>query len=159
MSLLAYIVNQHTSATTPEFQQAYRENAQSLFLRHGAGGLPAGHPVGGGLTVHFARGSLFENLIINKLTKNWLNRGQRPPFYFWSDQFSHEVDLLIDRGTGLTAVEIKSSKTIHPSFFTRLQYFDKLVPQTALTLLYGGDSPQRRTGVSVLTLNELDELN
>ena len=111
------------------------------------------------LRVHFARGLLFENLMINELTKNWLNRGQRPPFYFWSDQSNHEVDLLIDRGTSLTAVEIKSSKTIQPDFFRGLQYFDSLAPKTAPTLLYGGDDPQQRTGVRVLTINELEELD
>jgi uncharacterized protein len=112
----------------------------------------------GDLAVHFARGSLFENLMINELTKNWLNRGQRPPFYFWSDQSSHEVDLLIDRGTGLTAVEIKSGHTIQPDFFKGLRYFGNLAPQTDLTLIYGGDQPQQRTGFRVLTIDELDTL-
>ena len=111
------------------------------------------------LRVHFARGLLFENLMINELTKNWLNRGQRPPFYFWSDQSNHEIDLLIDRGTSLTAVEIKSSKTIQPDFFRGLQYFDSLAPKADLTLLYGGDHPQQRTGIRVLTINELAELD
>lgn len=111
------------------------------------------------LSLHFARGSLFENLIINELTKNWRNRGVRPPFYFWSDQSSHEVDLLIDWGTSLTAVEIKSGRTIQPDFFNGLRYFGGLAPQTALTLVYGGNTPQKRTGVSVLTVEELEELN
>ena len=113
----------------------------------------------GDLAVHFARGSLFENLIINELTKNWLNRGQRPPFYFWSDQSSHEVDLLIDRGTSLTAVEIKSGQTIRADFFKGLQYFGGLAPQTEAVLVYGGNESQKRTGVRVLTMNELEELN
>lgn len=111
------------------------------------------------LSVHFARGSLFENLIINELTKNWLNRGQRPPFYFWSDQSSHEVDLLIDRGTSLTAVEIKSGQTIRADFFKGLQYFGGLAPQTEAVLIYGGNESQKRTGISVLTMNELERVN
>ena len=111
------------------------------------------------LGVHFARGSLFENLVINELTKNWLNRGQRPPFYFWSDQSNHEVDLLIDRGTKLTAVEIKSGRTIQHDFFKGLQFFQVLSPTTEAALIYGGDTPQRRMGVNVLTINELEELN
>lgn len=111
------------------------------------------------LGVHFARGALFENLVINELSKNWLNRGQRPPFYFWSDQSNHEVDLLIDRGTYLTAVEIKSGRTIQPDFFKGLQYFGTLSPTTEAALIYGGDTPQRRTGARVLTVNELGDLN
>ncbi len=113
----------------------------------------------GDLAVHFARGSLFENLIINELTKNWLNRGQRPPFYFWSDQSSHEVDLLIDRGTGLTVVEIKSGQTIRADFFKGLQYFSGLASQTESILVYGGDTAQQRTGVNVLTMNDLEGLS
>ncbi|GAB3639964.1 hypothetical protein GCM10027423_06000 [Spirosoma arcticum] len=34
------------------------------------------------LAVHFARGSLFENLMINELTKNWLNRGSATAVLF-----------------------------------------------------------------------------
>ncbi len=113
----------------------------------------------GDLAVHFARGPLFENLVINELTKNWLNRGQRPPFYFWSDQSNHEVDLLIDRGTRLTAVEIKSGRTIQPDFFRGLQYFQKLAPESERVLVYGGDESQQRTGVRVLGVNELENLN
>ena len=111
------------------------------------------------LAVHFARGPLFENLVINELTKNWSNRGQRPPFYFWSDQSNHEVDLLIDRGTRLTAVEIKSGRTIQPDFFRGLQYFQKLAPESERVLVYGGDESQQRTGVRVLGVNELENLN
>ncbi|KAA9356289.1 ATP-binding protein [Larkinella humicola] len=111
------------------------------------------------LGVHFARGALFENLIINELTKNWLNQGQRPPFYFWSDQSNHEIDLLIDRGKSLTAVEIKSGRTIQPDFFKGLDYFQKLAPQTTSTLVYGGNDAQQRTDARVLTINELDGLN
>jgi len=110
------------------------------------------------LTVHLARGSLHENMIINELTKNWLNQGKRPAFYFWSDQSNHEIDLIIDRGVKQTAIEIKSGKTIQPDFFRGLHYFGKLAPNADLTLIYAGDSPQQRTGVHVLTIDQLDEL-
>ena len=111
------------------------------------------------LAMHFAKGSLFENLVINELTKNWLNQGKRPSFYFWSDQSSHEIDLIIDRGVSLNAIEIKSGRTIQPDFFKGLRYFSKLSPASTLSLLYGGDSAEQRTGIRVLSLNELEELN
>ncbi|MBO0935587.1 ATP-binding protein [Fibrella sp. HMF5335] len=111
------------------------------------------------LAVHFARGSLFENLVINELTKNWLNQGKRPAFYFWSDQSSHEVDLVIDRGVKLTAIEIKSGKTIQPDFFKGLQYFGKLASSPDAFLIYGGNDVQHRTGVNILTINALSKLN
>ncbi|WP_345269123.1 ATP-binding protein [Nibrella viscosa] len=110
------------------------------------------------LAVHFARGALFENLVINELTKNWLNQGQRPPFYFWSDQSGHEVDLLIDRGARLTAIEIRSGRTIQPDFFKGLQFFQALSPTAEAALVYGGDTAQYRTNMRVLTIDGLGEI-
>ncbi|WP_229599612.1 ATP-binding protein [Runella rosea] len=68
------------------------------------------------LNLHFAKGTLFENLIINELQKDVLNAGARPRFYFWRDYSQNEVDLLIQEGTQLKAVEIKSGKTINNDF-------------------------------------------
>ena len=44
------------------------------------------------LDLHFAKGNLFENLVITELMKNSLNRGKRPQFYFWRDAAQHEID-------------------------------------------------------------------
>ena len=82
------------------------------------------------LGLHFAKGTLFENLVINELQKNVLNRGQQPRFYFWRDHSQNEVDLLIEEGTQLKAVEIKSGKTIQPDFFKGLNQFEKIAPDT-----------------------------
>lgn len=77
------------------------------------------------LNVHFAKENLFENLIISELQKNVLNTGTRPRFYFWRDYSQNEIDLFIQDGLKLHAVEIKSGKTINNDFFKGLTYFKK----------------------------------
>ncbi|MEK7257199.1 MAG: ATP-binding protein, partial [Bacteroidota bacterium] len=72
------------------------------------------------LDVHFARGALFENLVITEMLKKYYNQGERQLFYFWNDSQHHEIDLLFDLGLERHAFEIKMGKTIHPDFFTGL---------------------------------------
>ncbi len=110
------------------------------------------------LNVHFAKGSLFENLIINELQKNVLNTGTRPRFYFWRDYSQNEVDLLIQDGLKLHAVEIKSGKTINNEFFKGLTYFKKIVPDAQLHLIYGGDDYQKRSEATVMGVENLEKL-
>ena len=114
------------------------------------------------LQTHFLRGALFENLIINELTKNKLNVGEKPSFYFWRDSTGHEIDLLSDEGLTHRAVEIKSGQTINTSFFDGLNFYASL-PHTTETvksyLIYGGDQPQQRTQAQVLSWQTLLTFN
>lgn len=110
------------------------------------------------LDIHFARGNLFENFVINELLKQELNKGKRPQFYFWRDAAQHEVDLLIQNGVQLEAVEIKSGKTIQPDYFKGLNYLKKINPETHLHLIYGGDQFQKRSEYKVYGVQHLNEL-
>ena len=101
------------------------------------------------LDVHFARGALFENMVINETLKKYYNQGERQLLYFWNDSQHHEIDLLFDIGTKRHAYEIKIGKTIHPNFFDGLKHFKKISPDTSLHLVYGGDMAQKRTDVEV----------
>ena len=110
------------------------------------------------LNVHFAKGSLFENLIINELQKNILNQGKQPHFYFWRDYSQNEIDLLIQDGVDLKAVEIKSGKTIQSDFFNGLNHFKKIAGKASLHLIYGGAEFQKRSDALVLPISDLDKL-
>lgn len=98
---------------------------------------------------HFAKGSLFENLVINELKKNVLATGQRADFYFWRDQSQHEIDLLVPQGPYFAAVEIKSGKTIQSDFSKNLLFYHKLASNASLHLIYGGNSIQKRSDYAV----------
>ncbi len=107
------------------------------------------------LNVHFARGALFENLVITETLKKYYNKGERMLLYFWNDSQHNEIDLIYDKGPERYAYEIKIGKTLHPQFFDGLKRFQKLAPETKLHLIYGGDTPQKRTDFQVHTFDEL----
>ena len=101
--------------------------------------------------LHFAKGALFENLVIAELMKNRYNTGNRPDFYFWRDNTGNEVDLIIDEGTHQKAVEIKSSRVINTDFFKGLVNWGKISGATPddLFLIYGGEENQTRANGNV----------
>ncbi len=107
------------------------------------------------LNVHFAKGALFENLVINEIQKNILNTGRQPRLYFWRDYSQHEVDLIIQEGVNTKAVEIKSGKTIQSDFFNGLTYFEKMAKDVSLHLVYGGTEYQTRSIANVYSIGDL----
>ena len=105
------------------------------------------------LNTHFAKGALFENMVIIEYMKHALNQGQNANFYFWQDSNAREIDLIVEHNNTLNAIEIKSSKTISPSFFKNLYIFKDLAvsEKVELYVIYGGETPQLRSDLSVLT--------
>jgi len=75
---------------------------------------------------HFARGNVFENLVILDLIKNRYNRGLQNNLYFWRDNHGKEVDCIIESNSKLYPLEIKSSSTKSLHFFDGVQYYSKL---------------------------------
>jgi len=82
---------------------------------------------------------------------NFLHRGQEPDVYFWRDSIGHEVDLLLDMGKDLIAVEIKSGQTFSEDFLAGLKYWREL-PGNAdapAAIVYGGDEFYTRQDIAV----------
>lgn len=91
---------------------------------------------------HPLRGAIFENWVISEFSKSYFHRGLEPPLYFWRDQKGHEVDLIVDQGTTLFPIEIKSARTFHPDFLRDSRYLNSLqknkhVPQGCV--IYAGE--------------------
>lgn len=103
--------------------------------------------------LHWAKGALFENLIIADLIKNYANRGQTPPLYFWRDSTGNEVDCLIENGSILKSIEMKAGSTISESFFKGLNFYADLsgTPANNSFLVYGGDENSTRKAARVLS--------
>jgi len=110
------------------------------------------------LTTHFARGSLFENLIVAELVKQTYHAGRRPQLYFWKDSNQREIDILAEQAGKLTIVEIKSGMTINPHFFDNLLAFQKTAGDAVLHswLIYGGDDNQQRSQATVRSWRRLE---
>lgn len=110
------------------------------------------------LTLHPLRGPLFENLITSELIKRLGHQGRFAQTWFWRDHKGHEVALLIEEAGRTTPVEIKSGRTIHPEFFSELEYWTKLSGEPGSVLIHAGDARQERSnGVRVLPWNGLFE--
>jgi len=102
------------------------------------------------LDAHWARGALFENMVIADLMKTYFNRGEIPLLYYWRDSAGNEVDCLIDAGGRIKIVEIKSSVTVAADFFKGLKYYKNLDAAAESFLVYGGDAGSFRNEITVL---------
>lgn len=105
------------------------------------------------METHPLAGSLFETMIISEIFKGFFNKGIRPNVYFFRDKTGHEVDLIIEKGASLKAIEIKFGKTINANFFDQLFYWQKALKaeKTDLNLIYAGETSEKRTKVQVLS--------
>ncbi len=109
------------------------------------------------LSIHSARGALFENLVIAEFMKHRLNQGLASNLYFWRNSTGEEVDLVLEVGERLQPVEIKSGQTFHADFLAGLQKWERYAGTTSLAphLIYGGETSMLRSGVSVQSWRDL----
>ena len=116
------------------------------------------------LETHPLRGAIFENWVIAEIVKHVHHRGQTPRIYFHRDRRGHEVDLLVERGLRLAAVEIKSSATPASDFFAGLTQFHRLLDQSIgeeqsscePIVVYGGSETQERSAGLLLPWDSVD---
>ena len=105
------------------------------------------------LDFHWAKGALFENMIIADLQKNYFNKALIPPMYFWRDNTGNEADCLIDEDNSIKSIEIKSSSTIPTDFFKGLNYYKKLNETSRPFLIYGGNENYMRKEAQIVNWN------
>lgn len=107
------------------------------------------------LMSHPLRGAIFENWVVTEKLKGFFNAGQEAPMYFWRDSNGHEVDLVLDRGTHLDPIEVKSGATFDPSFLDGLEYFAALQGRPGGELIYGGQESFVSRGVRVTSWQDV----
>lgn len=105
------------------------------------------------INLHWAKGALFENMIISDIMKNYLNRAQIPSMFFWRDSTGNELDCLIEESLRVKCLEIKTSTTLHPDFFKGLNFYKNLSnsDEENLYLIYGGAKNVSRKEATVLS--------
>ncbi len=102
---------------------------------------------------HYLRGGLTESLVISEFYKAFYNQTQEPSLYFWRDSRGHEIDCLLDYGTELIPVEIKSSTTINQRFFENLHYWCTLanINPSQGYVVYAGKENQKRSVGNIIS--------
>jgi len=112
------------------------------------------------VNLHYMKGSLFENLILNEFIKRSFNRGENRLPYYWQDNHGKEIDCLLVNGEKVTAVEIKSGKTISTSYFENLNYWRSLaaLPENQEYVVYGGDQSLKTSAGTLISWKNLDRI-
>lgn len=97
------------------------------------------------LNFHYLRGEIFESLILSEMKKLLVHTNSQTRLYFWRDNTGNEIDCIIDSGSKILAVEIKSSTTITQDYFSNLKYWQNLSGDTAANsiLIYNGTETQQ----------------
>ena len=113
------------------------------------------------LRQHPMRGAVFESWVISEVLKACYHRGVSPSAFFFQDRRGHEVDLVVEQGTRITAAEIKSASTLTADFLDPLLSFRAELaevggPEAALVLVHGGEQASVRRGVKIVPWRHLD---
>ncbi|MCL1966771.1 MAG: hypothetical protein FWF67_02700, partial [Fibromonadales bacterium] len=62
----------------------------------------------------------------------------------------NEIDCIIDNGSNIKSIEIKSSSTISSDFFKGLNFYKNLNKTSEQYLVYGGKTNTSRNGIEIV---------
>ena len=112
------------------------------------------------VNLHYLKGALFENLIINEFIKRRFHRGENQMPYFWQDNHGKEVDCLLMEGEKTFPVEIKSGRTMSASYFENLKYWQSLaaLPEDVGCVVYGGDASMQTKAGALISWRNLERI-
>ena len=116
------------------------------------------------LRLHPLRGAIFESWVISEIYKASVHSGVQPSLFHYRETRGLEIDLLIEQGEGLDAVEIKSGATTTADFFKNLKRFSDRMKGAGQTrrirshVVYGGDESQERSHTQVLSWRHAQRL-
>lgn len=108
------------------------------------------------MQIHVQRGAIFEGFILGEMLKFYAAQGKTAPLYFWRDHLGTEVDVLLEKGNDLFAIEIKSTATFNASILTELKKWKKIAVEKAknVFLIYGGDESFQYDDIHVVAWNQ-----
>jgi predicted AAA+ superfamily ATPase len=116
------------------------------------------------LRLHPLRGAIFESWVISEIYKASVHVGMDPRLFHYRETRGLEIDLLIEQGDGLDAVEIKSAATTTADFFRNLERFPVRLKDAGMKLgirnhiVYGGDDSQQRSLAQVISWRDVQRL-
>jgi predicted AAA+ superfamily ATPase len=112
------------------------------------------------VNLHYMKGALFENLILNEFIKRRFNRGDSQLPYFWQDSHGKEIDCLLLDGENIVPVEIKSGKTMTNSYFENFKYWRQLTGMLEEQgyVVYGGEQSMQTSTGSFISWRQLERL-
>lgn len=113
---------------------------------------------------HPLRGAIFESWVVSEIYKAQVHRGEQPNLYHYRESRGLEMDVMVDLGDRLCAIEVKSAATVAPDFFKGFSPFAERIRGTGLpsridnVVVYGGDSSQTRSLAKCLVWKDVGEV-
>ena len=99
-------------------------------------------------------GSALEGLVAQHLRAYQAYSSSKMELYYWRTKSGVEVDFILYGKDTFFALEVKSSKTIHPQDLNGLLSFKEDYPQATVMMLYGGKERLRIKNVLCLPCEE-----
>ena len=106
--------------------------------------------------MHPLRGAIFESWVVSELYKALANMGEHPILHHYRESRGLEMDVLVQRGDCLHAVEVKSAATAASDFFRGFEQIAGRIRTAGLSLhldnvvVYGGETSQQRLTARLL---------
>lgn len=118
----------------------------------------------GQLKAHPLRGAIFESWVASELIKARVNAGLPADLKHYRESRGVEIDLVMEDGRRLHAIECKSGATIHRSFFDSLERLADSLAQGQPPLefhpaiVYGGATSSTRRRLPYYSWKEIEKL-
>ncbi|NTU50059.1 MAG: ATP-binding protein [Desulfobulbaceae bacterium] len=118
----------------------------------------------GQLRLHPLRGAIFESWVVSELYKALANQGEQPILHHYRESRGLAMDVLVQRGDCLHAVEVKSAATAAPGFFRGFEQIAGRIQTAGLSLhpdnvvVYGGETSQQRRAARLLCWRDVGKI-
>ncbi len=101
------------------------------------------------LKTHYLYGSLFENMVISDILKQFYNLGKQPNIYYWRESNGTEVDCILElTSTSRIAIEIKAGQTFSKDYLRNLKKYPDSTAKKVV--VYAGEEPIKTGEFSLL---------
>lgn len=116
------------------------------------------------LKLHPLRGAIFESWVAAELYKSLAHQGEQPQLYHYRESRGLEMDILVQRGDSLQAIEIKSGATAAADFFKGFAPFAERMRGAGFAgtiesaVVYGGEVSQQRSAAKLVTWREVGSI-
>lgn len=108
------------------------------------------------LKLHPLMGLILESYVVMELYKQACNSGESFEFYYWRDQHSNEIDLIIELPSGTPIpIEVKAGQTISSGIINPIKNWCKMANVEKGIVLYGGTDFQERSEVNVIPFSKI----
>ena len=96
-------------------------------------------------------------MIVMECIKHRTNQGKEGNVFFYRDSNGQEVDILVKEEGQLTAIEVKSSMTYHPSFEKNLRQISEWIetPIAKRAIIYAGDFENSEGNIQLINYKHL----